>query len=321
MAERQLTGSPSLPALFAQAALGLIPGASRLPFVAGGGGPVPDRVLVRSGLTIDRSRLAVYDRVCGFDLSDTLPPTYLHVLGFPMALALMTSGSFPLPPIGLVHIANRITARRPVHAGESLSLRAWATQIRPHPRGRQFDLRTDARVGDELVWEETSTNLARGPGGGDGPASTSGASLRVVEPPRSDKLSHVDECSHSEEPPHRDELLASAVWRLPGDLGRRYAAVSGDCNPIHLHPIPARLLGFRAAIAHGMWTAARCLAALGPGTVRYPFTVEIAFRRPILLPATVSFDQRSRTDTIAFGVRDRHRETVHLDGLLSYGPR
>ena len=25
-------------------------------------------------------------------------------------------------------------------------------------------------------------------------------------------------------------------WKLPGDLGRRYAAVSGDHNPIHLYP-------------------------------------------------------------------------------------
>ena len=51
-------------------------------------------------------------------------------------------------------------------------------------------------------------------------------------------------------------------WRLPGDLGRRYAAVSGDRNPIHLYPLTAKALGFPRQIAHGMWSLARCVAAL-----------------------------------------------------------
>src|SRR6266487_1403229 len=48
------------------------------------------------------------------------------------------------------------------------------------------------------------------------------------------------------------------VWELPADLGRRYAAVSGDRNPIHLYRLTAWLFGFRRPIAHGMWAAARC---------------------------------------------------------------
>ena len=39
-------------------------------------------------------------------------------------------------------------------------------------------------------------------------------------------------------------------WRLSGDLGRRYAAVSGDHNPIHLYPLTAKALGFPRQIAH-----------------------------------------------------------------------
>ena len=92
-----------------------------------------------------------------------LPATYPHILAFPLHLALMTDGSFPFPAIGLVHIDNRITQHRPIRLGEPLSLRVWATPLEPHPRGRQFSLRTEARVGDELVWEEVSTNLRRGP--------------------------------------------------------------------------------------------------------------------------------------------------------------
>ncbi len=293
MSERALTGSPAMLPLFARAGVAMVPGASRLPFVGGGGGEIPDQVLTRADVAVDRERLAAYDRVCGFDLSDTLPPTYPHMLAFPMHLALMTDGRFPLPAIGLVHIANTITAHRPIDAAETLSLRVWATPLEPHPRGRRFTIRTEARVGDELVWEESSTNLRRG---------------------RRD-----DDAVPPAEPPSAEGLAASATWRLPGDLGRRYGAVSGDLNPIHIHPLTARLFGFPTAIAHGMWTKARCLAALGPQLRgRYPYAVSVAFKRPILLPARVQFAEQAQPSQIAFGVRDAKRQTPHLDGEVSF---
>ena len=58
------------------------------------------------------------------------------------------------------------------------------------------------------------------------------------------------------------------TWRLPGDLGRRYAAVSGDHNPIHLYPLTAKAFGFPRQIAHGMWSKARCVAALDEPAAR-----------------------------------------------------
>ncbi|HET8977332.1 MAG TPA: MaoC/PaaZ C-terminal domain-containing protein [Solirubrobacteraceae bacterium] len=291
MTDRQLTSSPAMLPMFARAGAAMLPGASRLPFVGGGGGQVPEQALVRSEVAVDRNRLAAYDRVCGFDVSDTLPPTYPHMLAFGMHLALMTDPRFPLPAIGLVHIANTITVHRPITAAETLSLRVWATPLQAHPRGRQFTIRTEARVGDELVWEESSTNLRRGRDGSeDAPVS---------------------------EPPSAEGLPASATWRCKGDLGRRYGAVSGDLNPIHVHPLTARLFGFAGAIAHGMWTKARCLAALGP---RLPaaYTVQVAFKRPILLPATVAFAEAAQPGGIAFGVRDARKQTPHLDGLVSF---
>jgi acyl dehydratase len=289
MADRELGGAPSMLPLFVRAGASLIPGASRLPFVGGGGGEISDQALTLSGVEIDRDRLAAYDRVCGFALSDTLPPTYLHMLAFPLHLALMTDGSFPLPAIGLVHVANRIEQRRPLDAGETFSLRVWATPIYPHPRGRQFMIRTEAHVGTELVWAEASTNLARGRG---------------------------DESAPSPEgPPSSEGLPATATWKLPGDLGRRYGSVSGDLNPIHIHSLSARLFGFSSAIAHGMWTKARSLAALG-SELPPRFTVDVAFKRPILLPATVQFAETAGADAITFGVRDVKRDNQHLDGIV-----
>jgi len=291
--ERVLKSPPGMLGLFARAGAAMIPGASRLPVVGGGSraDEVPEQVLALQDVAIDSDRLAAYDRVCSFALRDQVPATFPHVLAFPLHLALMTDPRFPFPALGLVHVSNRIVQHRPILISERLNLRVWATALEPHPRGRQFTLCSEARVGEELVWEEASTILRRGSDGSAGRRSAERA-----EPA---------------------ELPVTATWRLPGDLGRRYGPVSGDLNPIHIHPVTARLFGFSSAIAHGMWTKARCLAALDPGLPR-GFTVEVQFRKPILLPATVQFGERSSGSAISFGVRGAGKGTPHLDGVVSF---
>ncbi len=298
--EQVLSSSPKMLPLFARAGAAMIPGASRLPLLGGGsrGQEVPDTVLGLNQVEVERARLASYDRVCNFPLRDQLPSTFIHVLAFPLHLRLMTDPAFPFPALGLVHIENEITQNRPVLAGETLDLKVWATPLEPHPRGRKFDLRSEARVGDELVWEEASTILKRD---SRPPESTGGdgAAWRPADTPKP------------------DELPVTATWRLPGDLGRRYGSVSGDLNPIHIHPLSARLLGFPSAIAHGMWTKARCLAALGP-RLSERFTVQVSFRKPILLPATVQFSERAGDAGVQFAVRGAGKGTPHLDGRVEF---
>jgi acyl dehydratase len=301
MTVRELRSSPSMAPLFARAGAALVPGAARLPLVGrafGGGsgaGEIPDLTLALRDVAVDRDRLASYDRVCGFTLRDELPATYPHMLAFAMHLALMTDASFPFGPIGLVHVSNRIVQHRPVSIGERLSLTVSAGPLEPHPRGRQFSILTEARVGEELVWEEVSTNLKRGSSSGSDSDAPAGP---VVQSAR--------------------DLPATATWKLPGDLGRRYGSVSGDLNPIHVHPLTARLFGFPAAIAHGMWTKARCLAAL-ESRLPEALAAEVAFKRPILLPATVEFAATEPSDDgeIRFGVRSASTGKAHLDGRIS----
>jgi acyl dehydratase len=289
METRTLDSPPGILPLYAKAAVPMIPGASLLPFLPGGGGEVPEIELRLDGVRAERDAVAAYDRVCGFTLRDELPPTYPHMLAFPLHMAVMSDRSFPFGAVGLVHVENRIEQHRPIGIGEEIALAVRPTPLRPHPKGRTFSLITEARVGEELAWESESTMLRRG-GGEDAP-KRDGAGGEAAP-----------------------ELRPTAEWRLPGDLGRRYGAVSGDRNPIHMHSLTAKPLGFKAAIAHGMWTKARCLAALQnrlPGA----FGVEVRFRKPIFLPGRVEFLSAGE-DVIDFAVRDAKRGTAHLDGRL-----
>lgn len=266
---------PNLTALFAQAALGYVrPG--RRPST------LPVDGVARSGVTVDATALADYDRVCGFRLGDELPVTYPHVLVFGLQVAIMTAADFPFPMVGLVHVANRITQHRAVRAGEPLVLTSRADNLRPHERGTRFDLISEVLADGERVWAETSTYLRRNRGGG--------AGERVSSPP----------------------AAPSAVWHVPADIGRRYADVSGDRNPIHLHPLTARLFGFPRAIAHGMWSMSRCLAFF-EGRLPAAYTVDVRFKLPILLPATVALT----THVDRFELCDRRSGRPHLEGRIT----
>jgi MaoC like domain len=292
VATRTLDSAPSILPLYARAAAPMIPGASLLPFVPGGGGEIPDLDLELAGVGADPAAVAAYAKACGFALRDHLPPTYPHVLAFPLHMAVMADGGFPFGAVGLVHVENRIEQHRRIGLGEGLTIRVRPTKLQPHPKGRTFSLLTEVEVGGQRVWESVSTMLRRG---------------------GSEKTSGSKRGSDAEEP----LLPASAEWRLGGDLGRRYASVSGDRNPIHMHSLTAKPLGFPGAIAHGMWTKARCLAALES---RLPdaFAVDVRFRKPIVLPARVEFASDVEGEEIEFEVRDAKQQTPHLDG--SVGP-
>jgi acyl dehydratase len=247
----------------------------------------PEREITREEVEVDRDHLAAYDRVCGFRLSDRLPPTYPHVLAFPLAMELMASGDFPFGVLGLVHVSNAIEQLRPLHADEPLLLRVWAEHLADHPRGRTIDVVAEASAGGEVAWRDRSTYLHRE----GGEKRRGGTKVPGTFVPRSE-------------------------WKVPGDVGRRYAAVSGDRNPIHLHAVPAKLLGQPGAIAHGMWTKARCLAAL-EGMLPGAFGVTVEFKLPVVVPAKVTFGSWAQEGERRFELRDKRGAKPHLTGAVT----
>ncbi|MFV0452152.1 MAG: MaoC family dehydratase [Propioniciclava sp.] len=224
---------------------------------------LPDRILRLPQYRSPIERFAAYTRVCGFPLADRAPATWVHVVAFPLQAALLAEPDFPFPPAGLVHLRNAMILHRPIAVTDSLDLLVRPGDLRPHPRGHVFDVISEARVGNDLAWSGVSTYLAR-------------SAATADEPAEEDRR-----------PAPGGWPRPAQRWRLPADLGRRYAAVSGDINPIHLSPVTARLFGYRRPLAHGMWTQARALAAFGHLPECY--TVSVAFHRPVLLPATVGF--------------------------------
>lgn len=237
---------------------------------------LPSRSLLVPEHRQDADRLAAYNRVCGFGMRNHVPATWLHVLTFPLHAALMAGKDFPFALAGVVHVTNRMTLHRPVTVDELLRIKVWSDNLAPHKRGVTFDLVGEIHVDDELVWSGRSNYMAMG------------AKMEAPPAPPVARLTSP-------------ERAPSQLWKLPADLGRQYAAVSDDTNPIHLYPLTARPFGFARPIIHGMWTHARALSALGP---RLPetFTVDVAFTKPLMLPTKATFAADSADETLRFAV-------------------
>jgi hypothetical protein len=259
-------------------------------------GTVPRIEAVLERFAVDRRHLARYRRVCGDSDSNELPITYPHVIATPVHLAMIACEAFPVSLLGVVHIRNRIVQHRPLRFDDAGEIHAWLQGHRDTARGQELDLQTQIRVDGEVVWSETSTFLARRADRG-----------RSVPGPKG-RLPTLDV-------PPRQHVSTSTFVVSPG-VGRQYARVSGDFNPIHIADIAARFFGFKRAIAHGMWSLARCAAEIGSATFSRPCTLDVAFKRPIAFRAHTVLESWMADQRVGFSLRDSQATRDHLLGSV-----
>ena len=296
MAEETLDRVPSLGGLYANA-LGRSARLMIRPPVRSTA--LPQVVYRVAEVPVDAEELVAYQHLLGEPATDTLPAGFVHVLAFPVAMAVMAREDFPLPLLGMVHIANRVQQHRALHAEERLTIRAWAEQLAAHRKGTQVELVVEVTGSavDGVAWLGRSTYLAKGNSLPGLPAAAESAPVGA---------------SWAAELPE-----PTAQWQLAADAGRRYAQVSGDRNPIHLGSVPAKLFGFKRAIAHGMYTAARALTASGTGGAA-ALTWEVAFGKPVLLPSTVAFAVRtSEPGTVEYLGWNQRSGVRHFSGSVT----
>lgn len=286
MATIEVTDTPSLAATFFRA---LSTGAKRPGLVKS----LPPVELVLPRVELNAQHIGQYSALCGFKLAQGVPLIYPQLLTFPLVTAYMCSPECPWPAMGTVHLANTITQRSALHAGDVVRVEMSPGQLLAHEKGQVFTLDLRILRGDELVWSATQSLLRVGV------KETTGApyaSQIVADAPLS--------C--------QTEFGASA------DIGRRYGAVSGDRNPIHLSALSAKLFGFKRAIAHGMWTNARALSCLLPSTPLEQGTLAVEFKTPLYLPGRASLWSARSDGGAFFEVRDAKGQKPHLRGQLSY---
>lgn len=257
------------------------------------GQDLPSLTLTLESVRAPKWNLRRYRFACRFEKRDYLPITYPHILAAPLHAALVGDPAFPLKLLGLVHLRNEICQYRQIQQDEEMRIEVSNTGLRQVDAGQEFDLLTTITVNGELVWREVSTALAR-------------------QPNRSKR----DKSQPRESEPEPEESSRES-WQVRAYYGRRYARISKDFNPIHLTQRTARWFGFRHAIAHGMWTLGRCLAAVDKRQPLGAVDVEARFMLPVYLPAWVTFVTGIDGDRLRFRLLDASARRPHLLGWIT----
>lgn len=263
---------------------------------------LPTATYIVDTLEIDQDNLADYRKICGFKFNNYVPPTYFAVLSQSLQMNMMVKEPFPFTMLGLVHIENSVTQYRPINGHAIFKMTVNLANLQDHNKGQQFDFITKVYENDELVWEGSSTYLSR--------QRSRDRQSNVAE-------KTVEKPTKIHEKPKATGNDIHNYWDVPEDIGRRYAFISGDFNLIHLHPLSAKAFGFPKAIAHGMWSKAKCLAQLGD--LPDKFTANVSFKLPIFLPSEVEMIAKydSRDENIDFGVYAVKTDKPHLVGSLT----
>lgn len=242
-------------------------------------------------VTIDRNHVEKYIHVCGFPKATVtsneidVPLTYPQLLGFRMQLLLFLDKLFPFPAMGLVHMTNTVKQYSKIRSGLKVNVVVRLDdKLVIHPKGYCFDVICDIYSTEQkdkkplLIWSSVSTYLTR---------KSHKEDVKITYESVMKESDTVD-LADIQEP-----------WKLKGDLGRKYASVSEDYNPIHITAISASLFGFpKGCIAHGLWTSSKTIGVLTASSPSLVTTDDLSpskkyleyyveYKTPIFLPNTV----------------------------------
>jgi acyl dehydratase len=256
-----------------------------------GSGSVPAMESHVAKARIDPRRLRAYCDLLGVG-HHQIPVVFPQTIATAVAFEMLLSDAFPFSIPGLIHLRCQLCEQRPLHVDEELEVTCGLEGHRDLPRGRLVTVDTRINVGDETPWRSSNDIL-----------SPVGRPRRTPRP--------------RSEPRPATDGARTAHWDLPASIGRRFARVSGDYNPIHLFALTARFFGFRRAIAHGLWTLSRSLVEIGRDMPCHPFEVEAEFKRPLYLPSRVRFECNPQAGGVGWEVCSTDGTVLHLIGRAS----
>jgi acyl dehydratase len=236
---------------------------------------------------IDTAQLQRYRDALGF-AGDAAPLTWWYLPAQRAQVATMLIDTFPFRLPGTVHTANMLRAHAAPDLDAPLLLSTSVTVQPPADNGAVLALLDTVGEQDgRSVFECRSTYLmVRG-------QKRQGRPSRPLDAP----------------------LPAQAGWQVGRACGRRYAALSGDWNPIHLWPWSARLMGMRQPIVHGMHSLGRACAELERLHGRPVTLLDARFRAPVPLGSALALGSEAGIDAGA------GRFTVERGGRIAVGGR
>lgn len=245
-----------------------------------------DRITLYMPFAITPLELRAYAASVGFDDKlDAILEVPSHLQLFlaaataPAMVLLLAKSNCPVDPIGSVNVRNRFELPSPEKCAELLKkemlqpdekLVLYASldkEVAVVKRGYEYRIVVELRDDTELLFRQAFTTLVFAKHG-----------LKVEPKPTSE--------------PAQLTTIGETVTILPMDPAK-WAFLSRDYNPIHLHGFAAKLMGFQRRIAHGNHVVAKALEAerkhagtkKAAGSGKAEQWTEVEFLRPTFVPS------------------------------------
>ena len=256
--------------------------------------------------TVTRAAIQNYARSCNDDnpcyFDDNAPggilapPMFAAIVTWLSVVTVMTDSELHADLLRLLHSAQDMEFLAPLRPGDSITSTARIASIETHQGGESMALEIEARNDRrDIVNRTVFTSFIRG--------------RRSSAPPVDSKPEPVD----------RGAPLVTVAQTIDLDQTSRYAAASGDLNPIHVDANVARMAGLPGIIVHGLctmaFTAKVIVDRLCAGDPTRLKRLAVRFSRPVFPGDTIitrvwpSGDPQADCGTYAY-------ETSNSDGLV-----
>ncbi|HOP63246.1 MAG TPA: MaoC/PaaZ C-terminal domain-containing protein [Spirochaetota bacterium] len=163
------------------------------------------------------------------DSTRAAPPFYLSRLLYPMFRYFLVNRELRLNLLRLVHGQQTIEWHGQFHEGDTIDVEMSIDGITDSPAGEMINLKTVAKVDQQILAEANTCFIIRGKG----------------------RSGHRGKSSETE----NREIFRKTIKTIK-EQPLRYAEVSGDTNFIHTSPFLAKLAGLPGTIMHGVCVAA-----------------------------------------------------------------
>ena len=97
-------------------------------------------------------------------------------------------------------------------------------------------------------------------------------------------------------------------------MGKKYAQVSGDHNPIHTSALFAKMMSLKQPIIHGWYMVSRACEQIERLKQREVEAVQVQFKSPVYLPDTSTFEFSEKNNNISFSISDCKSEKLCMMG-------
>ena len=194
---------------------------------------------------------------------ERLLPSYAFVLGYRFLGQLLLQANIPSKLAGLIHLSSQFTYVSEHDFSKDCDVEVTLTGFRQSSKGILYSFKTVLFQRGIKTLENTNMVLDKSPHYKSNKAKSKG---------------------------NWEQASYDVIAKLPVtiDTAWRYAKLSGDFNPIHLHKLSAKALGLPNALIHGMYNSHWSLAQLDTSMLKNWQSIKVGFNRPCYLPSNIS---------------------------------